>query len=429
MTYNEAIDYMYSQLPMFHRIGKAAYKANLDNAHTLDAYFNHPHKNYPVIHVAGTNGKGSVSHMLAAVLQTAGFKTGLFTSPHLKDFRERIKIDGEMIGEDAVASFVTSYQQIFDDVKPSFFEMTSAMAFEYFKASAVDIAIIEVGLGGRLDSTNIVSPVVSVITNIGFDHTEFLGDTLAKIAYEKAGIIKPFTPVVIGEYVDETKLVFEDIAIQNNASLYFAENNYKANYSLFNAERKQVMQINKGDSVVYKNLIVDLAGIYQRKNVCTVLTVIDRLKESGWQLPDEHIFSALSNVVPLTGLKGRWQELGHNPLIVCDTGHNTNGIQWVVNQIQTIPYRNLHMVIGFVNDKDISSIIAMLPKHAVYYFTQANIPRALASDKLQEMGFAQHLSGTSFKSVQEAFLAAKRQAGADDFIFIGGSTFVVAEVL
>jgi dihydrofolate synthase/folylpolyglutamate synthase len=429
MTYNEAIEYMYSQLPMFHRVGKVAYKANLDNAKALDAYFSYPHTKYPVIHVAGTNGKGSVSHNLAAILQTAGFKTGLFTSPHLKDFRERIKLNGEMIGEETVATFITKHKQIFDDIKPSFFEMTSAMAFEYFKECAVDIAVIEVGLGGRLDSTNIVNPIVSVVTNIGFDHTELLGDTLAKIAFEKAGIIKPGIPAVIGEYLPETRFVFEDIANKNNAPLFFAEDIYQADYSLFNKERNQVMQIKAGDEVVYKNLILDLAGNYQRKNVCTVLSVIDRLKEKGWQISDTHIYEALSSVVRITGLKGRWQELGHNPLIVCDTGHNTHGMQWVITQILAVPCRTLHIVIGFVNDKDVSSIIAMLPKHAVYYFTQANIPRALPADKLQELASSYKLNGTSYQSVQEAFSAAKQQAVSDDFIFVGGSTFVVAEVL
>jgi dihydrofolate synthase / folylpolyglutamate synthase len=429
MTYNEAIEYMYSQLPMFHRVGKAAYKANLNNALALDAYFDHPHKNYAVIHVAGTNGKGSVSHMLAAILQTAGYKTGLFTSPHLKNFRERIRINGEMVSESEVATFITKHKSVFDNIKPSFFEMTSAMAFEHFSQCEVDVAVIEVGLGGRLDSTNIVNPLVSVITNIGFDHMEFLGDTLEKIAFEKAGIIKTMVPVVIGESTSETRSVFEVVALTNDAPLYFAEEIYQADYSMVTAERKQIIQVNAGKEHTYKNLELDLGGNYQRKNLCTVLTVIDLLRDKGWKIVQHHISDALAKVMPTTGLMGRWQELGHNPLIICDTGHNSSGMKWVISQILSVPCKNLHMVIGFVNDKDIHTIISMLPTHAIYYFTQANIPRALPAEVLCKSASEYNLLGSYYKSVELAFMAAKQAAQPEDFIFIGGSTFVVAEVL
>jgi dihydrofolate synthase/folylpolyglutamate synthase len=429
MNYSSAIEYMLNQLPMFHRIGKAAYKANLNNARALDDYFANPHKKYPVIHVAGTNGKGSVSHMLAAILQTAGYKTGLFTSPHLKDFRERIRVNGSMIGKTDIVSFIENHQQIFDSIRPSFFEMTSALAFEYFKQSQVDIAVIEVGLGGRLDSTNIVNPVVSVITNISFDHCELLGDTLEKIAFEKAGIIKPGIPVVIGEQLPETRKVFEDVAFKNGSFLIFAEESYQAVYSMYSPGRKQVLQVNKNGKPACANLELDLAGAYQRKNVCTVLTVIDRLNEDGWEIKDEHIVKALTNVIGITGLMGRWHEIGHNPLVVCDTGHNVSGIQWVVDQIASVPYKKLHMVIGFVNDKDINGIIDLLPENAIYYFTQANIPRALPVNELYKIAQMHNLSGNCYTSVNEALNAAKENAGTDDFIFVGGSTFVVAEVL
>ena len=429
MTYDETIEYMISQLPMFHRIGKSAYKANLDTALYFDQYFDFPHREYKTIHVAGTNGKGSVSHMLAAILQTAGYTTGLFTSPHLKDFRERIRVNGQMIPQDEVIEFIEQNKPAFEKTQPSFFEMTSAMAFHYFRKSNVDVAVIEVGMGGRLDSTNVIDPVLSVITNIGFDHTEFLGDTLVKIASEKAGIIKEQTPVVIGQYHPETWTVFSDFAKRFSSPVIVADQRYEANYSLFTSDCKQVFQVMRDSKMVYPNLVLDLAGFYQRKNCYTVLTAVDELRNLGFVVSNNHIYQALEQVTLLTGLQGRWQSLGNNPLIICDTGHNKDGMSWVTEQIKAVPYRRLHMVIGFVNDKDISGILEMLPANATYYFTNAAIPRALEANKLARMASEFGLIGSSFSTVKQAFDAAKTNAGPEDFIFIGGSTFVVGECL
>jgi dihydrofolate synthase/folylpolyglutamate synthase len=429
MTYNETIEYMFNHLPMFHRIGKSAYKANLDTALYFDQYFDYPHKAYKTIHVAGTNGKGSVSHMLAAILQTAGYTTGLFTSPHLKDFRERIRVNGQMIPQNEVIDFIEQNKPAFEETQPSFFEMTSALAFHYFRKAKVDVAVIEVGMGGRLDSTNVINPVLSVITNIGFDHTEFLGDTLAKIATEKAGIIKKETPVVIGQYNPETWEVFSEFGNRFLSPVFLAEKRYTANYSLFTNDYKQVFQITHDSKTEYPNLILDLAGFYQRKNSCTVLTAVDELRNRGFRISNDHVYHALSQVTTLTGLQGRWQILGNNPLIVCDTGHNKEGMTWLIEQIKAVPYRHLHMVIGFVNDKDISGILKMLPSSATYYFTNASIPRALEANQLAGMAAGFGLNGSSFSSVKQAFDTAKASAGADDFIFVGGSTFVVGEIL
>lgn len=429
MTYQETIQYMFERLPMFHRIGKAAYKANLDNANALDLYFGQPHRNYSTIHVAGTNGKGSVSHSLAAILQVSGYKTGLFTSPHLKDFRERIRINGEMIEEEYVTDFIDRHHSYFEKLKPSFFEITSAMAFEYFSFNQVDIAIIEVGLGGRLDSTNIIVPQLSVITNIGFDHTEFLGNTLPEIASEKAGIIKPYIPVIIGEYNDQTLPVFRETALKNQSEIILAQDKYKTDIALYTSDRKQIFQITRDNEVVYTNLIMDLGGYYQRKNICTILAATDELVKKGYKITRKNIYEALANVSNSTGLMGRWQIIGANPLIICDTGHNYDGIQWVLQQLKETPHKNLHFVIGFVNDKTIDPILSMLPTEAIYYFTQAQIPRALDSEILKEKALKSGLKGKAFSTVSEAYENARRAASKDDLIFIGGSTFVVAEVL
>jgi dihydrofolate synthase/folylpolyglutamate synthase len=429
MTYAEVIQYMFDQLPMFHRIGHSAYKADLDTAIFLDNFFQNPHKQYKTIHVAGTNGKGSVSHMLAAILQKAGYKTGLFTSPHLKDFRERIRVDGEMIPESEVVDFIEKSLQVFSETQPSFFEMTSALAFYYFSKANVDVAVIEVGMGGRLDSTNIITPVLSVITNIGLDHTEFLGDTPAKIAFEKAGIIKDEVPVVIGEFHNETWPVFQETAIQHHSDITLSDETYQAEYSLFTPDQKQVFTIYSHGKLVFPDLKVDLLGFYQKKNICTVLTAIDRLRKSGINIPDNSIYSGLTEAAQITGLLGRWQPIGYNPLIICDTGHNKDGISWVIKQIEAVPFKQLHMVIGFVKDKDIISILKLLPTKATYYFTNAQIPRALGADELRDLAMAYHLKGDSFPSVKTALEMAKKNAGNDDFIFIGGSTFVVAEVV
>jgi dihydrofolate synthase/folylpolyglutamate synthase len=429
MTYQEVIEYMFSQLPMFYRIGKSAYKANLETSLYIDNYFGHPHQNYKTIHVAGTNGKGSVSHMLAAILQTAGYKTGLFTSPHLKDFRERIRVNGQIIPEEEVTDFIFQHKQVFDQVKPSFFEMTSALAFYYFAKVHVDVAIIEVGMGGRLDSTNIITPLLSVITNIGFDHTEFLGDTLGKIAAEKAGIIKNSIPVVIGEYHSDTWPVFQQFSERLNTPVLLAEKVYKVGYSSFTSDQKQVFNIHEGDQLVYENLKIDLLGFYQQKNICTVLTAIDQLRRIGFSVQNVALYHALNNVTGITGLQGRWWPIGYNPLIICDTGHNYDGIYWVTQQMRTIPYKQLHIVIGFVKDKDVTSMLQLLPDNAKYYFTNAKIPRALDAHELRGKALEYGLLGDSYPSVRKALDAAKANAAKDDFIFVGGSTFVVAEVL
>lgn len=428
-TYQQAIDFLFNQLPMYQRIGKSAYKANLDNTLAFDQYFDHPHRQFKTIHVAGTNGKGSVSHLLASILAEAGYKTGLYTSPHLKDFRERIKINGEMISETEVVDFVNHHHGIIEALQPSFFEMTVAMAFDYFARQKVDVAIIEVGLGGRLDSTNIITPCLSVITNIAFDHTALLGNTLAQIASEKAGIIKPEIPVVIGQKHPETQPVFEQKAKELNSPIVFAEDGYSIDYSLQTAHFEQVFQVYKDEMLTYKNLISALPGWYQRKNAKTVLAAIDQLKNLNWQISTENIYDGFKNVVKNTGLMGRWQILGTNPLIICDTGHNEDGITQIVAQLKETPYKKLHFVIGMVNDKEIDDVLKLLPTDAFYYFTQASIPRALEVAILAQKAMSFNLNGLQFYSVQEAFEAAKKNAAINDLIFIGGSNFVVAEVL
>lgn len=419
---------MFSSLPMFHRVGNEAYKATLDNTLALDSYFNHPHKKFKTIHIAGTNGKGSVSHMLAAVLQEAGYKTGLYTSPHLKDFRERIKINGLMISENSVTDFISQNKPFLEELKPSFFEMTVALAFDYFAKENIDVAVVEVGLGGRLDSTNIISPELSVITNISFDHTDLLGDTLAKIAAEKAGIIKKSIPVLIGEIQEETKSVFVETAKNKNTPLYFAEENITAK-SVSCGLFQQSFTVFRKEEIIYENISIDLTGSYQIKNIVTVLSAIEILIEKGYSIEKNIIFAGLKNAAAKTGLMGRWQVLGENPLIVCDTGHNEAGMKQVAKQISSINYKKLHIIIGVVNDKDIDSMLSQLPRDAIYYFTKAKIPRALDEQILTHKAAVFNLIGNAFLSVNEAFLNAKKQASENDLIFIGGSTFIVAEVL
>ena len=420
---------MFDQLPMFQCIGQSAYKANLDTALFLDNYFQKPHQQYKTIHVAGTNGKGSVSHMLAGILQKAGYKTGLFTSPHLKDFRERIRVNGDVIPEDEVIDFIEKSTQVFHETRPSFFEMTSALAFYYFEKANVDVAVIEVGMGGRLDSTNIITPVLSVITNIGLDHTEFLGDSLDKIAIEKAGIIKDDVPVVIGEYHEQTWPVFEQISQHHHATITLAEETFTVEYSLFTADYKQVFNVFRNGVLAYPDLKVDLLGFYQRKNICTVLNAVEELRKAGLEIRDSSVYDALKEAAKITGLLGRWQPIGFNPLIICDTGHNKDGISWVVQQINAVPFKQLHMVIGFVKDKDIHAILKLMPSTAIYYFTNASIPRALPAHELKELAYSYHLMGESYSSVGLALKKAQENASGDDFIFVGGSTFVVAEVV
>lgn len=405
MNYPETLDYLFSQLPMYQRVGNAAYKANLDNTYRLSEILNHPEKQFKSVHIAGTNGKGSTSHMLAAVLQEAGYKVGLYTSPHLKDFRERIKINGEMISENDVIDFVKEYKHEFEKIQLSFFEWTVGLSFHYFAKQKVDIAIVETGLGGRLDSTNIVTPEVAVITNISMDHTQFLGDTLTKIAAEKAGIIKSTIPIVIGETQAEIKPVFIEKAKQLNASIQFADEGLIQEYES------------------------DLKGAYQQKNKKTVVATIQVLQTLGWKIAENHIKKGLLNVVKNTGLMGRWQVLSKQPFTVCDTGHNEAGIKLILAQINQQSFEKLHFVLGVVNDKDIANILQLLPKNATYYFCQAKIPRALEVDILAEKATAVGLSGTAFPTVEAAYQAAQKNATAQDMIFIGGSTFVVAEVV
>ena len=408
MDYQETLKYLYEQVPMFQRVGGAAYKEGLDNTLTLDAHFGHPHHSFRTIHVAGTNGKGSVSHTLAAVLQSAGYKTGLYTSPHLVDFRERIRINGTPISKDYVVSFVEHERSFFEPLCPSFFELATAMAFKYFVDEQVDVAVIEVGLGGRLDCTNIITPDLSIITNISFDHVQFLGNTLAKIAGEKAGIIKKGIPVVIGETTPETKPVFMAKATEVGAPIYFAEENNREDYP----------------GVEY-----ELKGIYQEKNKRTLFTALPLLKEAGYHFDEENVREGFAHVVELTGLMGRWQKLHDHPTLVCDTGHNVGGITYVVEQLRQQSCHQLHIVIGMVNDKDISGVLALLPKEAIYYFTQASVNRALPAKQLLHLATEAGLKGKAYASVKNAVRAAMKKSLPEDFIFVGGSNFIVADLL
>ena len=431
MNYKETLQYLFDRLPMFHRIGKAAYKNSLDNTLKLDKIFGYPHRYYKTVHVAGTNGKGSVSHILAAVFQSAGYKTGLYTSPHLKDFRERIKINGQMISEDEVTDWVEKYPVKYDlwNMGPSFFELTAALAFDYFSKQKVDIAIVEVGLGGRLDSTNIITPEVSVITNISLDHTNLLGDTLEKIAAEKAGIIKSNVPVVVGLTQDETKHVFTETALSKQTSLFFADQEYVASYSLQGLDGKQILNIERNGEMAFPEIKLDLLGFYQTQNIPMVLKTLDILIEKGWKISRENIYEGLAVAAKSTGLMGRWQVIGNNPLTVCDTGHNEDGIKMVVNQIKNTPYKTLHFVFGMVADKNQDTVLRLLPSNAIYYFARAGIPRALNEHELAQKAVVFGLKGKSYPTVKEAFKAAKVKAGKNDLIFVGGSTFVVAEIL
>ncbi len=428
MTYSETLDYLYSQLPMFTRIGAAAFKKDLTNTLVLCEVLNNPQHQFKSIHIAGTNGKGSTSHMLASVLQAAGYKVGLYTSPHLKDFRERIRINGEMIPEQTVVDFVAAHKQTFDEVQPSFFEWTVALCFDYFAKETVDIAIIETGLGGRFDSTNIITPLLSVITNIGWDHMDMLGDTLPKIAFEKAGIIKPQIPVVIGEYEDETAAVFIEKATETKSQLVFAKDVITTS-SFSNNNFFSTADIYHNSMPWLSNLECDLPGLYQQLNMTTALASLWTLRKSGWNIDDDNIRKGIRSVKKNTGLMGRWQVLSEQPLTICDTGHNVNGITFVMNQLMKIQYKQLHIVLGMVKDKDITKVLSLLPKDAQYYFCNANIPRALPSDELQQQAATAGLKGNHYGSVKNAWLAAQQHATKDDAIFIGGSTFVVAEVV
>ncbi len=414
---------------MYQRVGRAAYKSNLDTTLALDEYFGHPHRAFRSVHVAGTNGKGSVAHMLAAVLQKAGFRTGLYTSPHLKDFRERIRVNGEMIGEDRVTGFVNDHREAIEQFSPSFFEMTVAMAFDHFAARKADIAVVEVGMGGRLDSTNIIRPLVSVITNIGMDHSQYLGNTLYKIAGEKAGIIKPGVPVVVGEEQEEVSIVFERRAGELGCELYFADQCCRVEYALKSTNNKQIMQVYRDGEPWLKDLEVDLLGLYQQKNVITALKVLDVLHNHGIDLTEWQIRGGLSDVGGLTGLRGRWEILGANPLVVCDTAHNPDGMREAINQVRQTPWKNLHIILGLVGDKDPENLLARLPGEARYYFTQSSIPRAMDREKLASSALKFGLYGQVYPSPARALEMARSNADPEDMIFIGGSTFLVAELI
>lgn len=408
MDYQHTLEYLYNSVPMFQQVGSSAYKEGLENTLALDEHFGHPHRNFRTIHVAGTNGKGSCSHTLAAILQEAGYRTGLYTSPHLVDFRERIRVNGQPVPEEYVIRFVEEERSFFEPLSPSFFELTTAMAFRYFADQKVDVAIIEVGLGGRLDCTNIIRPDLCIITNISFDHTQFLGSTLAQIASEKAGIIKQDIPVVIGETTPETRPVFAEKAQAVQAPICFAEDHVPEEYS---------------------DMDYELKGLYQEKNRRTLLTALPLLKKAGYHLSEQAIRNGFAHVCELTGLMGRWQKLQDAPTLICDTGHNVGGITYIAEQLKQQTYRKLHIVMGMVNDKDIRGILALLPRDADYYFTKASVKRALPEAELARLANAAGLQGECYPDVPTAVRAAQEKSLPEDFIFVGGSSFIVADLL
>ena len=409
MNYQDTLEYLYNSAPMFQQVGAGAYKEGQENTRALDAHFRHPHEHFHSLHIAGTNGKGSCSHTLAAILQSAGYRVGLYTSPHLVDFRERIRVNGQPISEDYVIRFVEEERAFFEPLSPSFFELTTAMAFKYFADEKVDVAVVEVGLGGRLDCTNIIHPDLCIITNISLDHTQFLGHTLAQIAGEKAGIIKPGIPIVIGETTPETRPVFYQKAQEEGAPIHWAEE--------------------EGHENDYPGLSFELKGLYQEKNRRTLLTALPILKEIGYRLTENDIRQGFAHVVELTGLMGRWQKLQNSPTLICDTGHNTGGIAYIAQQLRAQPCHRLHIVLGMVNDKDIRGVLALLPHEADCYFTQASVKRALPADELARLGTEAGLKGEAFANVPAAVRAAQKRSLPEDFIFVGGSTFVVADLL
>lgn len=429
-TYPATLDFLYNQLPMFSHIGMGAFKKDLTNITALCEALGSPQNKFKSIHVAGTNGKGSVSHSLAAVLQQSGYKTGLYTSPHLKDFRERIRMNGEMVTKDFVTEFIQAHFDLVQKVQPSFFEITVAMAFEWFAIKEADISVIEVGLGGRLDSTNIIQPELSVITNISYDHQQLLGNTLREIAGEKAGIIKPGIPVVIGETQEETQAVFLEKAKTCHAPITFADQEREIKKQAYNGDRLvlEVSDKNENDHrlTTYE---LDLPGPYQKKNLLTTLSAIQKLKERHWNITNEDVLKAISSVKKLTGLRGRWEILGHHPLIIADVAHNMGGITEIMRRVKTLSYKQLHIVTGFVRDKPLDLVLPFFPEDAQYYFSNAPIPRALPSDQLAEIAAGYHLYGKHYDSVPGAFHAAKSNAAEDDLILVCGSVFVVAEVL
>jgi dihydrofolate synthase/folylpolyglutamate synthase len=427
MTYQETLAYLFAKLPMFSRIGAAAYKEDLTNTILLCEVLGNPQTKVKCIHIAGTNGKGSTSHMLAAILQSAGHKTGLYTSPHLKDFRERIKINGDVCEEQFVVDFTKKIAPLIEKIQPSFFEITVAMAFEYFAEQKVEIAIIETGLGGRLDSTNIITPLLSIITNIGFDHMALLGDTLPKIAFEKAGIIKRKIPVVIGESIAETRNIFIEKSTQVQSPIYFAQEHKivtNINYT------HHQLQVTIEDVATKKNdeFILDLTGIYQTKNLCTVLESVNQLQKIGFKISNDQLKFALQNTKKITGLHGRWELLQNNPTLIADVGHNEDGIRQILHQLQHTQYNKLHIIIGMVKDKEIEQVLSLLPKNTTYYFTKAQIPRALDEKTLQELANKKQLFGDIYSNVNEAIHKALQCASTKDLIIVCGSVFLVGEI-
>ncbi len=426
MTYEETIKYMFEALPMYQRIGSAAYKADLENAYELDKLSGYPHRAFKTIHIAGTNGKGSVSHMLASILQDAGFKTGLYTSPHLLDFRERIKINGEPISKDFIIKYIQRNQCFFEIIKPSFFEMSVFMALCYFKTQKIDVAIIETGLGGRLDTTNIITPLVSVITNIGFDHTQFLGTSLKQIAKEKAGIIKPGIPAVIGEYHDVTSRVFMARSNLMESPLYFADQEYSYEYTTRNIGSTNVHRFST-DGFSFE-VETDLLGIYQQKNIKTCLQTLEAIRDK-LSINDENVKDGLKNVKKNTGLLGRWQEVSYNPLTICDIAHNREGMAEITKQLNNTPFKSLHMLLGFVSDKDIDGILEILPKDANYYFSRSSIPRSADPNEIADKAQIFGINSKTYQSVGQAYHEILHNSEPNDLIYIGGSTFIVADFL
>ena len=423
MTYEQTIHYLYTRAPLFQNVGAGAYKEGLSNTHLLDAHFDHPHRRFKTIHVGGTNGKGSCSHTLAAILQEAGYKVGLYTSPHLLDFRERIRVNGVMIPQQRVVDFVQTERHFFEPLQPSFFELTTALAFLYFAEQNVDVAIVEVGLGGRLDCTNIITPELSIITNISFDHVQLLGNTLAQIASEKAGIIKQGVPVVIGERHAETRNVFVAKAEEVGAPIVFAEDTPEVLSADFSTNGGVDYQ-----TASFGQVHGELGGAYQPKNMNTVLTAVRMLQQAGFHIVQTHVTAGCAQVCSLTGLQGRWQQVGDAPRIYCDTGHNVGGFRYIVQQLAMQRCRRLRIVMGMVNDKDVESVLQLLPKEASYYFCQASVKRSLGCDEVASLAQCHGLCGKVYPTVSEAFEAAKADASTDDFIFVGGSTYVVADL-
>lgn len=428
MNYQETLDYLFTQLPMFQRIGPAAYKKDLTNTLALCSVLGDPQHKFKSIHIAGTNGKGSVSNMLASVLQESGYSVGLYTSPHLQDFRERIRVNGKMCPESFVVEFTEKMKHSIETIQPSFFEITVAMAFEYFAVCDVDIAVIETGLGGRLDSTNVITPLVSVITNISFDHQALLGNTLPEIAGEKAGIIKKDVPVVIGELHPETMPVFEKKALEMNAAIYVAEENVETELEDHSPESMQ-MQVAYLGHLIYPELVCDLTGDYQLKNIKSVVQTIELLREAGYEISDEAVYSGLAHVKTNTGFAGRWQVMQRSPFTVCDCAHNTGGLRVLFEQVRKYSFDRLHIVMGSVNDKDVTAALKEYPRQAIYYFTKPAIPRGLDATELMELAGLEGLKGEAFASVSAGLDSARSRAKSNDMILICGSIFVVAEAL